>query len=121
MTYATTKAYIVKDCTIDTTINTPTIAQVGLVTGATYEFAVGKCVAEDGIYPVMGCQVDGSITKSGADIADVTMDNFMNYIYADVPSVDTVESWVPVIDGDTTYYHGNYGVKTAGGESSDDL
>ena len=121
LTYATTKAYIVKDCTIDTTINTPTIAQVGLVTGATYEFAVGKCVAEDGIYPVMGCQVDGSITKSGADIADVTMDNFMNYIYADVPSVDTVESWVPVIDGDTTYYHGNYGVKTAGGESSDDL
>jgi hypothetical protein len=70
-------------------------------------------------YPVMGCKIDGSFTRSGKELGDITDSNFHEVIYSDTPSVET---WVPVVGEDeVTRYHGNYGVKTAGGESGDDL
>ena len=119
LTYATTKNYFVKDCTANGDINTPGLAQVGMVTGATYTAAVAACVAAEGYYPVMGCKIDGALIKNGVNVSDIQMADFHKYIYADTPSDET---WVPVEDENGVIsYHGNYGVKTAGGESGDDL
>ena len=119
LTYATKKNYIVKDCIAQGDINTPALAQVGLVTGETYTKAAGACAAAEGFYPVMGCKIDGAIVNANVDIDDVKDDNFVNVIYSDTPTVDT---WVPVVGDDgVTRYHGNYGVATAGGDSSGDL
>jgi hypothetical protein len=116
----TASAYIVKDCTVDANVSAPALSQVGLIMGNTYATAVTMYtpVAETD-YPVMGCKVDGSFTRSGKELGDVTESNFHEVIYSDVPSVET---WVPVVGEDeVTRYHGNYGVKSAGGESGDDL
>jgi hypothetical protein len=119
LTYATTQNYLVKDCTANGDINTPGLAQVGMVTGATYAAAVAACVAAEGYYPVMGCKIDGALIKDGVNVSDIQMADFHKYIYADTPSDET---WVPVEDENGVIsYHGNYGVKTAGGESGDDL
>ena len=117
----TTKSYIIKDCIAAGTLNAPAIRQVGMVTGETYETAYTKYTPADATveFPVMGCKIDGSIVRNGTDFPDITDEIFHRVIYSDVP---TVETWVPVVGEDgLTYYHGNYGVKTEGGDASEDL
>ncbi len=115
-----TGPYIVKDCTAEPTIYAPANTQVGIVTGSTWaQASVNYTPVAETDYPIIGCKVDGAITRSGKDLADVTIDNFFEVTYADTPSVD---SWVPVVGDDGVIrYHGNYGVETAGGDSTDDL
>ena len=117
---ASPAAYIVKDCTIEATVSMPALTKVGLVMGNPYtDIATKYTPVAETDYPVMGCKVDGSFTRSGKELGDVTESNFHEVIYSDVPSVET---WVPVVGEDgITRYHGNYGVKTEGGESGDDL
>ena len=117
---ASPAAYVVKDCTVDATISIPALTRVGMVTGTIYADAAAMYTpVATTDYPVMGCKIDGSFTRSGKELGDVTDSNFHEVIYSDTPSVET---WVPVVGEDEiTRYHGNYGVKTAGGESGDDL
>ena len=113
-------AFIVKDCTVEATVNTPALSQVGLVTGHTYAVAETMYTpAATTDYPVMGCKIDGSFTNKNKTFNDITTENFYQVIYSETPTVDT---WVPVVGDDgVTRYHGNYGVVTEGGDVGDDL
>ena len=111
-----TAAYIAKDCTVDAKISVPGYKYVGLVCACDYERfgGVSTTPVNDTDFPIMNCKVDGAITKAGAEITDVTSDNFFDYVYGDTPSV---ASWTAA----ETLYHGNYGVKAEGGDSGEDL
>jgi hypothetical protein len=114
-----TNTYLIKDCTQDSNISVggPWV-NVGCAIGNTYDKVASYYTPADATtdFPVIGCKFDGSFNE----ISDITNENFHQVIYAGTqPSVDT---WVPVVGEDgITRYHGNYGVKTEGGESSDDL
>lgn len=100
LTYGTTKTYLVKGCTINTTISAPAETKVGLICGETYA-TVANCYnrTDDAtLFPVMNNSIAGSIAKKDLAATTITAENFHNYIYQDVPTVD---SWAE-------NYHGNY-------------
>jgi hypothetical protein len=94
--------YIASGCTVKVTINAPGYKYVGLAIGSDYarfaSVATTPNAATD--FPVMGCEIGGTITKVNVDAVATTAENFHNYIYGDIPAVAT---WTAT----ETLYHGN--------------
>jgi hypothetical protein len=92
-----TKAITIDQSEVDCTISTAH-TNAGMAVGLPY----------GGLATVTNSKIDGALLRSDKTIDDINIDNFFDYIYT--------SAW-----GGDTDYAGNTGVKTAGGESSDDL
>ncbi len=91
------------ECEFTGNVSAPGNSLVGAISGNSY--------AETRI--ISNCKVDGNIEKKDLPFTDITEDNFFNYVYSSGAPTD----WA----SQDPAYNGNYGVKTEGSESGDDL
>ncbi len=91
------------ECEFTGNVSAPGNSLVGAISGNSY--------AETRI--ISNCKVDGNIEKKDLPFTDITEDNFFNYVYSSGAPTD----WA----SQNPAYNGNYGVKTTGGDSTDDL